>query len=87
MFLPKKWQEKQIELHWDDFTDAEILDSYKESVDWIDTLQNLYDGEPQCLIDKFNRHLSDRVIPQMKKRGLTMKPVEGDNSESIFTWP
>ena len=71
MFLPKKWQEKQIKLHWNSFTDEEILKAYKEDVEWINALHGLYGNKPSPIIDKYKKHLSEKVIPQMNKRGLT----------------
>lgn len=70
MLLPKKWKKKQIKLHWDEFTDQQIMKAYQDDVKWIDALNKLYDGEPSPIIDKFKAHLNDLVIPQMNERGL-----------------
>lgn len=72
MFLPKKQQDKQIKLHWDSFSDSVILASYEDDTKWIKALNFLYKDEPSTLRDKFQRHLDDKVLPQMRQRGLTL---------------
>lgn len=70
MLLPEKWKKKQIKLHWDEFTDQQIINSYRDDVKWIDAISALYDGEPSSLLDNFKTHLNEFVIPQMIERGL-----------------
>lgn len=70
MFLPKKMKEKQIKIHWDSFSDSDILASYEDDTKWIKALNGLYNDEPSTLRDKFQKHLDDKVLPQMRERGL-----------------
>lgn len=69
-FLPKKWQAKQIKLHWDSFSDKEILASYDDNTKWIKALNGLYGAKPSPIRDKFQKRLDELVLPQMKERNL-----------------
>lgn len=72
-FLPKKYQEQQIQMRWDECSDSEVMEAYNDDVKWIDCLDNLYGDEESALRDKFKSHLSNYVIPQINKRNLETK--------------
>lgn len=67
-FLPKKLQDKQIALAWARKPDEEILRAYKDATDWLGVLKGgMY---IKSIVDDCNDALDNRIIPEMKRRGL-----------------
>lgn len=68
--LPKKWQTKHIKKHWDSFSDKDVIAAYEDDTKWIEALNGLYGDSQSDIRDKFQNHLNDLVLPQMKQRNL-----------------
>ena len=77
IFLPKKTQEKSMQGRWDDKSDKSIIYAYKSSIDSFNMWSRFSEPHNDVVKNaiKFSRmKLDTYILPQMKKRNITVAP-------------